>query len=429
MTFRPLTLALRPLLKVNRVTGSSVYSTRDRIHVQPDIARHLRRRPPSLAWAKGICRCLSFNSDEEHNTSNKIEKALRGREHWERMYDAVKLYKAIHGDTLVPATYPTNPQLGNWVDNQRQAYRMRLQACVGESKEDSCDTYISDERIEKLNSIDFIWNLYDHTWNIRYTELKEYVAEHGNSIVPWNYTNNEALGLWVRKQRRNYKVTQMGGVSRESIISKDRIQKLDDLGFIWDLHEAQWLERLQELRIYKQNHGDTLVPQGYPADPSLATWVKTQREQYSCYQRKKDIEEKYSGIETLEDKVILELERLTKRLADMTEKRIQLLEAEDFVWDVNDHIWEIRFQEISDFMLLNGHAFIKERKGDPLISWVRTQRLNYKNHLTGKPTTLTDERIKRLDSIGFAWEVTNTRFQRIPKGKRQSQLHICKIVT
>ena len=97
-----------------------------------------------------------------------------------------------------------------------------------------------------------------------------------------------------------------------------------------------------------------------------------------------------------------------------------MVEAEDFVWDVNDHIWEIRFQEISDFVTLNGHAFIKERKGDPLVSWVRTQRLNYKNRLTGKPTTLTDERIKRLDSIGFAWEDTNTRFQRIPKGKRQS---------
>ena len=173
------------------------------------------------------------------------------------------------------------------------------------------------------------------------------------------------------------------------------------------------------MRVYKQNYGDTIVPQGYAANPSLGKWVKTQREQYSCYQRKKEIEEKYSGIDTLEEEVKLELERLTKRLADMTEKRIQLLEAEDFIWDVNDHIWEIRFQQMCDFVTLNGHALIKERKGDPLVSWVRTQRLNYKNHLTGKPTTLTDERIKRLDSIGFAWEA-RARFQRIPKGKRQS---------
>ena len=230
-SFRPLTLAVRPLLRN--------YSVRNRIHVRPDIAHHLII-PPSLACVKGICRCLSINSAEEHDTNNEVEKALRGREHWERMYDAVKSYKEIHGDTLVPATYPINPQLGNWVDNQRQAYRMRLQA--GESKDDNCDTYISDERIEKLNSIDFVWNLYDHTWNIRYTELKQYVAEHGNSVVPWNYTNNEALGLWVRKQRRNYKVTQMGGVRVNQSFRKNEYRNLmilDSFGIYMKLNGSK----------------------------------------------------------------------------------------------------------------------------------------------------------------------------------------------
>ena len=50
------------------------------------------------------------------------------RKHWDSMFNALKLNKAVHGNTLVPATYPDNQQLGNWVDNQRQAYRMRLES-------------------------------------------------------------------------------------------------------------------------------------------------------------------------------------------------------------------------------------------------------------------------------------------------------------
>ncbi|KAL3822745.1 hypothetical protein ACHAXA_001010 [Cyclostephanos tholiformis] len=353
-----------------------------------------------------------FDDDDNITCENMVE-ASRRKAHWDRMFNDLKSYVAVNGDTLVPRIYPDNQQLGSWVDNQRQAYRMGLEAkALGEKKLDHSDGnkyYARDaasERVEKLNSIGFVWNLYDHFWNMRYEELKEYVAEHGDSIVPWNYAKNQSLGLWVVKQRRNFKVRQLRVDSGEAILSKERIDKLNAIGFIWDVHEAQWLERLQDLRVYKESHGDTLVPKMYPANILLGRWVNTQRLDYTRYQKIKEFKEKWSDVEVVDYKVREEMERLMSRGTGMTEKRIQLLDAEGFVWDAHAHVWESRFQELCNFVALNGHAVIQERKGgtyDPLARWASTQRQNYRKHQTGKHTTLTEEKIKKLNSIGFAW--------------------------
>ena len=61
------------------------------------------------------------------------------------MYGKLKAYKTEHGDCLVPARYKKDPQLGTWVKNHRQEYRK------GQLKKQ--------DRIDKLNSIGFVWNL------------------------------------------------------------------------------------------------------------------------------------------------------------------------------------------------------------------------------------------------------------------------------
>ncbi len=69
------------------------------------------------------------------------------------------------------------------------------------------------------------------------------------------------------------------------------------------------------------------MPQNYPANPSLAHWVRNQRMDYALYQKKKAFQKKWRGVEVLDDEVKEELERLTRKVKGMTEKCIQLLEA------------------------------------------------------------------------------------------------------
>ncbi|KAL7543811.1 hypothetical protein ACHAXR_013127 [Thalassiosira sp. AJA248-18] len=318
------------------------------------------------------------------------------------MFDELKEYKSIHGDTLVPARYPENPSLGNWVDYQRQSYRMRLEL----EKNDA----MTDEKIDKLNSIDFVWNPYDHFWNIKYEELKEYIAEHGNSLVPWqNYPPNPSLAVWVATQRRlkHKRQKEKDLIRREVILSGDRIQKLDEVGFVWEVFEIQWLERLEELKLYKTNHGDTLVPKHYSPQPLLGRWVDKQRLDYRRYMDKKKIEEEWGDEDILDEEVKQKVERLKQLPTGMTERRIRLLEAEDFIWSPNTYAWELKFTAMCDFVAMNGHGALFRRSGgtyDPLARWAEVQRANYKKHMNGEKTRLTEERIARLNSIHFVWE-------------------------
>lgn len=66
---------------------------------------------------------------------------------------------------------------------------------------------------------------------------------------------------------------------KPSSLSKERVQQLEDLGFAWTVRENNadvWERRLGELAQYKDEHGDCLVPQRYPQNPALGTWVNTQ---------------------------------------------------------------------------------------------------------------------------------------------------------
>ncbi|KAL7544248.1 hypothetical protein ACHAWF_007625 [Thalassiosira exigua] len=314
------------------------------------------------------------------------------------MFAELKRYKSTHGDTLVPATYPANPSLSTWVDNTRQWYRIRMEA----EKFD----IMTDEKIEQLNAIGFVWNQFDHNWNVRYEELKEYIAEHGNALVPHPYSRNQSLSHWVDRQRRLYKRRQEESdpYHKEEILKSGRIEKLNEIGFTWDALEAQWLECFEDMKRYKKNNGDTLVSKVCADHPFLGGWVDRQRLDYRRYMARKMIETG-CGYDDLDDRGKAEIEKMSKKSTGMTEERIQLLESEGFIWEPSVYKWELKFSELCEFAALNGHAAPKRsrRNYNSLASWVETQRSNYWKFVSGQKSSMTEERIARLNAINFEW--------------------------
>jgi hypothetical protein len=51
----------------------------------------------------------------------------------------------------------------------------------------------------------------------------------------------------------------------------------------------------------------------------------------------------------------------------------------------------------------NCHVPTKYKENTALGRWVSTQRAEYKTFCKGEKSSLTAEKIRRLDSIGFAW--------------------------
>jgi hypothetical protein len=116
-------------------------------------------------------------------------------------------------------------------------------------------------------------------WSQRLQELKDFLHQSGHCSVPHNYPADQRLAEWVRRQRHQYKLKKMG---RCSTSTDAREAALEEIGFVWDSHNATWIERFKSLKEFKAKHGHCRVPLRY-SDRALAVWVKSQRRQYKLY--------------------------------------------------------------------------------------------------------------------------------------------------
>jgi len=102
--------------------------------------------------------------------------------------------------------------------------------------------------------------------------------------------------------------------------------------------------------------------------------------------------------------------------------RIKRLEEIGFVWSQYDEAWEQGFQETLKYKEQTGNANSSKQHTTPegfnLGSWQHRQKTFYKKGI------LTEERIKRLEEIGFVWypydEAWEQRFQATLKYKEQT---------
>jgi hypothetical protein len=223
-------------------------------------------------------------------TSNKTD--------WSAQFQQLCEYKEHFGNCLVPQQYAANPMLGAWLSQQRYNYKL-----YHEGK----PSPMTAERSRELESIGFDWGTSNKTdWSAQFQQLCEYKEHFGNCLVPQQYAANPKLGTWVKIQRRKYKFYQEG---KPSPMTAERSRALDSIGFDWGTSNKtafDWSARFQQLREYKAQFGNCLVPQQYAANPKLGTWVSTQRRNYRLYQEGSP--------------------------SPMTEKRIQELESIGFDW-------------------------------------------------------------------------------------------------
>jgi hypothetical protein len=139
-------------------------------------------------------------------------------------------------------------------------------------------------------------------WNERVEQLCEFKVKFGHCFVPIKYSANPKLGNWVHTQRRNCRLYQEG---KPSSMTEERIRKLESVGFEWGTSASIWNERLQQLREFKVQFGNCIVPQHYSANPKLGWWVSKQRNNYRLYQEGKPSHmsaERIRELETVEFK-------------------------------------------------------------------------------------------------------------------------------
>jgi hypothetical protein len=156
-------------------------------------------------------------------------------------------------------------------------------------------------------------------------------------------------------------------------MSQSQIQRLNSIGFVWNVLSMQWEEGFQNLEKYRRREGHCIVPSTFmQEDFKLGIWVATQRAS-------------------------------RKRL---DHSRIKRLNEIGFVWDPIDQQWEEGFSSLKGFIEREGHCLVSAthtERGFKLGGWVRSQRFRRKR--------LDDARIKRLNEIGFVWDPIDQRWE------------------
>jgi glutaredoxin len=311
---------------------------------------------------------------------------------WDVRLQELAAYKEANGHTNVPSRFASNKPLGNWVQKQRQQYKL-----IHENEK----SVMTPEHIESLNELDFEWVVRSASWERHLQELTIYKKQNnGKTYVSTLDATNKPLRTWVNTQKKQYKLFQE---NENSSMTPERIKSLNELDFEWQgravistaytsprigyLQTAVWDTRLQELVTYKQVNGHTNVPQRCPSNKPLGSWVKTQRNQYKLLREGKMREGKNSH---------------------MTKERMESLNELDFEWSSGSETstpWEQRLQELAAYKEANGSTNVPQvfPSNKQLGIWVKTQRCQYKLLHKNEKSTMTKERMESLNELDFDW--------------------------
>ena len=159
----------------------------------------------------------------------------------------------------------------------------------------------------------------------------------------------------MRTQRKQHKC---------GALSQQRTERLESLGFTWNVPGDDWEARFEELAAFQREHGHCNVnTDTWSSGDPLGTWVRHRREDY--------------------------------RKGVLSEARIAQLERLGFAWHPLEDAWMARFAELVEYRSRHGDYNVPRRQG-PLGAWVSAQCTAYRRR------ELSRERFELLQSVGFA---------------------------
>ena len=207
---------------------------------------------------------------------------------WNKNYNLAKVYYEHYGNLEIPAKFKTTNgydldengiALGIWIQTQRTNFK---------------NNSLSEERIKSLENIGMIWKIDKNPYWVRnYNLAKTYYEHYGNLEIPANFKtingyepdeNGIALGSWISEQRRKYREKNY------KKISKEQIQRLEDIGMIFEnVTESKWMNNYNLAKAYYEHYGNLEIPakfkttNGYEPDENgiaLGNWITIQRNAY-----------------------------------------------------------------------------------------------------------------------------------------------------
>ena len=211
-------------------------------------------------------------------------------------------------------------------------------------------------------------------WEVLCQAAADAAAKEGTLELPRSYTIHSGVpvGKWLELQR------QVQAGQRPGRLTAEQAVKLEKLGIRWNHRlEAAWEKGFASAQKYRTEHGDLLVPVRYrdKNDFALGEWIVYNRQRYLG--------------------------------GNLTQNRIERLEAIGMVWSTSNDLWEQNYAAATQYYLEHGDLEVPIKYETPsgfgLGVWLGAQRAAH------KAGELPQEQLERLDALGMDWTNRNDR--------------------
>ena len=211
-------------------------------------------------------------------------------------------------------------------------------------------------------------------WEVLCQAAADAAAKEGTLELPRSYTIHSGVpvGKWLELQR------QVQAGQRPGRLPAEQAAKLEKLGIRWNHRlEAAWEKGFASAQKYRTEHGDLLVPVRYrdKNDFALGEWIVYNRQRYLG--------------------------------GNLTQNRIERLEAIGMVWSTSNDLWEQNYAAATQYYLEHGDLEVPIKYETPsgfgLGVWLGAQRAAH------KAGELPQEQVERLDALGMDWTNRNDR--------------------
>lgn len=211
-------------------------------------------------------------------------------------------------------------------------------------------------------------------WEVLCQAAADAAAKEGTLELPRSYTIHSGVpvGKWPELQR------QVQAGQRPGRLTAEQAAKLEKLGIRWNHRlEAAWEKGFASAQKYRTEHGDLLVPVRYrdKNDFALGEWIVYNRQRYLG--------------------------------GNLTQNRIERLEAIGMVWSTSNDLWEQNYAAATQYYLEHGDLEVPIKYETPsgfgLGVWLGAQRAAH------KAGELPQDQVERLDALGMDWTNRNDR--------------------
>lgn len=375
---------------------------------------------------------------------------------WDEKFEELKNYYEKNNTNQVNSANELS--LYNWERRQKSV--------IGKSK-------LNNNQIQKLESINFKWELKIDDWEENFKVFKVYWLQNKNFNFPKNHPEIKKLRKLIKDSRNSYRLKR----------NLNKLNQLSEIGFdinqfnTKEIKENEWNLYYTQLKYNFNNFGN-LINELNSENHNLISWMNYQRRLYreqnlsidkikllnqinfswstkivrekierpkefiyekkwlEKYENLKEYVELNNSFELprngeykiLHDWIITQRTKKNKGL--LSEERIDLLEKINFPWfgqigrkqirelltskTQNSEKWDEKYKELMNYYLQNNSLILPfDEKYDVLRRWCLTQKIKFNKNI------LSEERYNKLNEIGFIWKEK--------RGKRKVKIEIEKI--